>query len=287
MKICRFDANRLGVVQGEYVLDVSEALAAIPQSSYPYPAGDQLIAHLPQVTRLIESIRAAAPRLPLSAVRLLPPIANPGKLMAAPVNYARHLEEARGDEHIHHSNRVDEITRVGLFLKATSALSGMAEPVCIRHADRRNDHEIELVAIIGRKGTAIPRDRALEYVAGYCIGLDMTVRGPEERSLRKSVDGYAVLGPWMVTSDEIPDPSALDLELRVNGQVRQRANTRDLVLGVPDLIALASNFYTLQPGDVLFTGTPEGVGPVLPGDTMTCSIQGIGTMNVGVERAAE
>src|SRR5207302_2075817 len=105
-----------------------------------------------------------------------------------------------------------------------------------------------------------------EHVAGYCIGFDITVRGPEERSLRKSIDGYTVLGPWLVTADEVKDPAALDLELKVNGETRQRANTRDLIIPIPELIAFASSFYTLMPGDVLLTGTPEGVGPIGPGD---------------------
>jgi len=110
----------------------------------------------------------------------------------------------------------------------------------------------------------------------------MTVRGPEERSLRKSVDTYSVLGPWMVTSDELKDPTNLGFELTVNGETRQKANTRDLVLGVAELIEYASAFYTLNPGDVIYTGTPEGVGPVVPGDTIVAQFDQIGTMQVAV-----
>ena len=122
-------------------------------------------------------------------------------------------------------------------------------------------------------------------MAGYCIGLDITVRGPEERSLRKSIDSYTVLGPWLVTADAIPDPGALDLTLKVNGEVRQRANTRDLILDIAELIAFASSYYTLMPGDVLLTGTPEGVGPIHAGDVMTASIEHIGSMDVHVRAA--
>ena len=96
----------------------------------------------------------------------------------------------------------------------------------------------------------------------YCVGLDITIRGPEERSLRKSIDTYTVLGPWLVTTDELSDPSRLALELSVNCEPRQKANTRDLIIDVPGLIAFATSFYTLMPGDVLLTGTPEGVGPI-------------------------
>src|SRR5690606_17162790 len=155
-------------------------------------------------------------------------------------------------------------------------------PVAIRHHDRRNDHEIELAVIIGKPGTGIKKDNAWDHIAAYTIGLDMTVRGPEERSLRKSVDSYSVLGPWMVTADEMGDATNLDFQLTVNGEPRQKANTRDLVLGIPELIEYASAFYTLHPGDVIYTGTPEGVGPVRPGDVIAAEFDTIGRMEVAV-----
>jgi 2,4-diketo-3-deoxy-L-fuconate hydrolase len=282
MKICRFDENRLGLVRDGRILDVTEALSVLPACRYPFPAGDQLVAHLPQVMRRIEELAPAARAVDIARVRLLSPIANPGKVIGAPVNYRKHLEEARADPQIHHQNQVQEITRVGMFLKAGSSVAGPAEGVRIKHLDRRNDHEIELAAIIGKQGKDIPVGEALSYVSAYCIGLDMTTRGPEERSLRKSVDTYSVLGPWLVTADEVGDPAGIRLELRVNGEVRQRANTDDLVLSVPQIIAFASSFYTLHPGDVIFTGTPEGVGPVQPGDVLGCSIERIGEMTVHV-----
>jgi 2-keto-4-pentenoate hydratase/2-oxohepta-3-ene-1,7-dioic acid hydratase in catechol pathway len=113
----------------------------------------------------------------------------------------------------------------------------------------------------------------------------MTVRGPEERSFRKSVDSFAVVGPWVVTADELTDPSALAIELSVNGEPRQRANTRDLIVDVPGLIEMASRFYALLPGDIILTGTPAGVGPVVPGDVIVASIEGIGSMRVQVHGA--
>ena len=131
----------------------------------------------------------------------------------------------------------------------------------------------------------VAKDRALDYVAGYAIGLDITIRGPEERSLRKSADTYAILGPWLVTADEVPEPNALDLHLSVNGQPRQDSNTRNMILGVRELIELASSFFTLHPGDVFFTGTPEGVSPIEPGDTILATIERIGTMSVKVRAA--
>ena len=287
MRLCRFNDDRLGLVDGDDILDVSSALRVLPVCTYPLPRHDPLIAHLAEVRAEIEKMRAGNAQLErhkVAGVKLLSPVASPGKIVAAPVNYLKHLQEAREDTAIHHQNQVGEIQRVGLFLKATSSLEGASMPVRIARPDRRNDHEIELVAVIGKAGRDIAVAQALSHVAGYCIGLDMTVRGPEERSLRKSPDGYTVLGPWLTTADEIDDVHALDLLMQVNGEVRQRANTRDLVLNVAELIAFASSFYTLHPGDVLMTGTPEGVSQVFPGDQMVAEISGLGRIDVQIVR---
>jgi 2,4-diketo-3-deoxy-L-fuconate hydrolase len=281
MRLCRFAEDRFGVVRGDRVFDVTAALAALSYH-YPLPRFDPLIAHLAKLRADIEGHADKTAGRPLAEVGLSSPVANPGKIIAAPVNYRKHLEEARADATIHHQKQIEEIQRVGLFLKATSSVVGPSQGVAIRHPDRRTDHEIELAVVIGRQADRVSPRNALDYVAGYCIGLDITVRGPEERSLRKSIDSYTVLGPWVVTSDELPDPSGLDLTLTVNGEIRQKANTRDLIIGVADLIAFASSFYTLMPGDVLLTGTPEGVAPIQAGDVMTAAIAGIGGMDIGV-----
>ncbi len=282
MRICRFGEDRIGVVVDDEVRDVTAVIDELPAAKYPLPGYDPFISRLDELRPVIERHAASASPVKLSEVSLLAPVANPGKIVAAPVNYLKHLEEAREDSQIHHQNQIGEIQRVGLFLKATSSLIGPSRSVLIRHPERRNDHEIELVAVIGRKADRVPASRALDYVAGYSIGLDMTARGPEERSFRKSIDTYSVLGPWLVTADEIPNPGDLQLKLTVDGKVRQEANTRDLVIGVAELIEFASSFYTLMPGDLLFTGTPEGVGPVVPGNVIKASIAGIGELQVQV-----
>ena len=132
----------------------------------------------------------------------------------------------------------------------------------------------------------LPMDEALSYVAGYSIGLDISIRGSEDRSFRKSPDSYSVLGPWLVTADEIPDPGVLDLQITVNDEQRQHSNTKYMILGVPELIELASAFYTLQPGDLIFTGTPEGVSPIQAGDRIVATIDTIGTMTVATRADA-
>jgi 2-keto-4-pentenoate hydratase/2-oxohepta-3-ene-1,7-dioic acid hydratase in catechol pathway len=283
MRLCRFGNNRLGLVREGRVIDVTPILDRLPSHRYPLPGHDPLIAGLETLREAIAHEADGKSGIPCADVALASPIANPGKIVAAPVNYKKHLDEAREDPEIHYQNQIAEIQRVGLFLKAPSSVIGTSDPIVIRHPDRRTDHEIELAVVIGKTADRVPRHRALEFVAGYCIGLDITVRGPEERSLRKSIDTYTVLGPWLVTSDELVDPSQLALELSVNGEPRQTANTRDLIVDVPNLIAFASSFYTLIPGDVLLTGTPEGVGPIKPGDSIQSSISSIGTMTTRVE----
>jgi len=285
MKICRFNQNRLGVVDQDVIHDVTAALDVLPSWQYPLPSFDPLIAHLDQVRARATELIGKVETVPLSQARLLSPVANPGKIIAAPVNYTKHLKEVLADQGLHHGNLINHIQKAGLFLKASSSLVGPSEGVRLCHTDRRNDHEVELAVVIGRPGRNIRRQDALDHVAGYCIGLDMTIRGPEERSLRKSPDSYTVFGPWLVTRDELGDPGVLDLSISVNGEVRQQANTSDLILGVAELIEFASSFYTLHPGDVIITGTPEGVAPVTVGDTMVATIERIGSMSVKVSAA--
>lgn len=282
MKLCRFNDNRLGLVEGDRVKDVTAALDVLPAARYPLPTHDLLIAHLPEVRAAVDKLSAGAATLALANCKLLSPIANPGKIVAAPVNYKKHLIEAQTDPELHHQNQIAEIQRVGLFLKATSSLIGASQGIVIRHPDRRTDHEIELVAVIGSKASKVTREDAMKHIAGYCIGLDITVRGPEERSLRKSIDTYSVMGPYMVTADEVKNPDNLAFELTVNGETRQKANTNDLIIGIADLIVFASAYYTLMPGDLLMTGTPDGVGPIKPGDVIDARIDQLGAIKVQV-----
>jgi 2-keto-4-pentenoate hydratase/2-oxohepta-3-ene-1,7-dioic acid hydratase in catechol pathway len=283
--LCLFNEHRLGLVEGNAVLDVSAALEVMPPARWPFPREDGLIRNLNAVRARIATMHDAAESYALGDVDLLAPVGNPGKICAAPVNYLKHLQEAQADPATFAREHVRKIHETGLFLKATSAVVGPSEGVRLRMTERRTDHEIELAVVIGSVANRVSRAEALRCVAGYTIGLDITLRGPEERSLRKSIDSYCVLGPWLVTAEEVPDPSALALELRVNGEVRQAARTKDLIIDVPGLIELASSFYTLVPGDVILTGTPAGVGPIVPGDRLTATIDGIGTMDVAVSAA--
>jgi len=287
MRFCRFGEDRLGLVEGSQVRDVTVALDLLPEYRYPLPRVDQFIANLDKISERVKSIAADSPLLDLEGLKLLSPVANPSKIVGAPVNYQKHIEEAKADAGINFGNpaHLAPIQKIGVFLKACSSLVGPGEGIALRKLDRRNDHEVELAVVMGKAANNVSAADALDYVAGYAIGLDLTIRGPEERCLRKSPDSYAVLGPWMVTADEIDDPNNLNLKITVNGEVRQDSNTNLMIMSVRQLIEYASSFYTLQPGDIIITGTPEGVSPIVPGDTVVATIEKIGSMEVAVRAA--
>jgi 2-keto-4-pentenoate hydratase/2-oxohepta-3-ene-1,7-dioic acid hydratase in catechol pathway len=282
MKLCRFDHNRIGLVEADQVFDVTD-LFDLAQP-WPAPPWDPVIR---QAVGMLEGLSTQTGwRIgrPLTDVRLEAPVAQPGKIMGAPINYRAHIDEAHADGGIGFGRSFADLKDHGLFLKAQSSLIGPSDEVRLRFPERRSDHEVELVVVIGREASQVSREEALDCVFGYAIGLDMTVRGPEWPVFRKSADTYCVLGPWIVTADELPDPGDLELRLSVDGEVRQKARTAQLIYDVPALIEYASSFYTLHPGDLIFTGTPEGVSQVLPGQLMEAAIEGIGAMEVRIAK---
>jgi 2,4-diketo-3-deoxy-L-fuconate hydrolase len=280
LKICRFGAARIGEVIDDEVIDITDIVFDLARRTSQ--SGDELLAALPELIAMPPAARQVGRRWRLADIELRAPVARPGKIIAAPVNYRNHIAEAEADPGVRYGHTITDIQQAGLFLKATSALAGPAENLAIRFPDRRTDYEVELVVLIGKAGRDIPENDALNYVAGYAVGLDITLRGPEDRSFRKSIDGYAIVGPWLTTRDDVEDPNVLDLFLEQNGQIMQQANTSEMVFGVSKLISFASSFYTLEAGDLLFTGTPEGVGPIAPGDVLRASIDGLGEMAITV-----
>ncbi len=228
--------------------------------------------------KLDEALRSRT-GVPLDRARLRAPIVFPNKIIAAPANYRRHVEKMRavvkGDIHA--------IETYGVFLKAPSSIVGPGDTVELPFPDRRTDHEVELGAVIGKTARNVRAADAMPYVFGYTGVLDITVRGDEDRSTRKSFDGFTPIGPLLVTADEVPDPHDLGLQLWVNGERRQNGNTKDMIWNVPKLIEYASYVMTLYPGDLISTGTPDGVGPLKAGDEVTIEIERIGRMTVHVE----
>ena len=285
MKHRWYNQHQLGAVVDGREHDVSAALEALPRASYPAAPGDLLVAHLDTVRAAIGRLLPSSASIPVAEARFLSPVANPGKIIGVPVNYADHVAEAHADQATFTDRYKGDIRTQGLFLKAPGSLVGPSEGVALRFPERLSHHELELGVVIGRTAANVPQSAALSYVAGYAIALDMTVRGPEDRSLRKSLDTYSVLGPWLVTADEIADAQRLGMRLDVNGDVRQRDSTADMIIGIAEQIAWASSYYTLHPGDIIMSGTCAGVGQVVPGDVMRCEIDGIGAMTVAVRAA--
>src|SRR3984893_7070961 len=150
MRICRFDDNRLGVVTGDGIHDVTQTLKELPTWTYPLPIFDPFIANLPKLRETLEQRSRQSNSKPVDGIRLLSPVASPGKIIAAPVNYKKHLEEVLAQKELHHGNLINEIHKAGLFLKATSSLIGAGETIELIHLDRRNDHEVELAVVIGK-----------------------------------------------------------------------------------------------------------------------------------------
>jgi 2-keto-4-pentenoate hydratase/2-oxohepta-3-ene-1,7-dioic acid hydratase in catechol pathway len=216
--------------------------------------------------------------------RLGPPVAGIGKILAIGLNYRLHAEETGGKPR----------SEPMLFSKAITALSGPNDPVMIPRGSEKTDWEVELAVIIGTKTQYVDEDRALDHVAGFAVINDVSERSfQKERGGQfikgKSCDTFAPLGPWLVTKDEIPDPQNLYLHLDLNGERRQDGNTRDMIFGVAYLVSHLSQFMTLMPGDVIATGTPDGVGlgckpPVFlkPGDVMEVSVEGLGKQRQNV-----
>jgi len=290
MQIVLFDDHRLGVLAHGGVRDVSAVIDERWRGT-PY-ATNALIACWDDVAPRVAALAASGPAVPLSHVRLLPPVPNPRQLLAAPLNYRPHVAEMVGSTHAPNGLRPsDSPSDLGFFVKATGSISGPSDAVQLPPlVDRSFHHEIELGVVVGRKARAISPEQARDHIFGYLCLLDITMRTEgahqEERTLRKSFETFTPIGPGITTADEVPDPANLTLRLWVNDELRQEANTADLIVGVDDLLAQASHVVTLHPGDIYATGTPEGVGPILPGDVIRAEIESVGTLEVGVERRA-
>jgi 2-keto-4-pentenoate hydratase/2-oxohepta-3-ene-1,7-dioic acid hydratase in catechol pathway len=274
------------VVEGESVYDVSEVAPAGLRDLRVHM--NWLIGNWASVLPKVKKLRAEATAVPLSSARLLPPSPHPSHIFAAPANYQKHIGEL-GERAVSMKTTREN----GFFLKAPGSLAGPADGIRLpRGSIRRFDHEAELAVIIGRRARNVPRSEALNYVFGYSCLVDLTMRiergaHEEERSMRKSFETFTPLGPYLVTADEVGDPQVLNNRLWVNGKLRQEANTKDMIVGVAELIELISSVLPLNPGDVVASGTPEGVGPVGPGDRVKIAIDRVGEMVLLVSEQAE
>jgi 2-keto-4-pentenoate hydratase/2-oxohepta-3-ene-1,7-dioic acid hydratase in catechol pathway len=225
--------------------------------------------------------RPDAVRIPMSSATLLPPLPHPDKIMCIGLNYRDHALE---------NNRAIPTEPV-LFAKYLNTLIGHGAPIRLPRVSKKVDYEAELVVVVGKKGRNVPEADAMSFVAGYMVGHDVSARdwqfkGEEKQwTIGKTFDTFAPTGPHVVTADEIPDPHNLQIQLRLNGETMQNSNTREFIFTVPKLIAYLSRVMTLRPGDLIFTGTPPGVGvarkpPVYlkPGDNVEIEIERVGVL---------
>jgi len=295
MKLATFEidgASRLGAVVGDRMIDLKAGALLLPFGAQPDPSiltdmlsflesGDQGLA----AARAILDACQASPQFasgasyPLERVVLKAPISNPRKFICIGLNYRDHCEEQNLP-----------LPKVPiLFAKFATSIIGTGAPIVHPKITEKLDYEAELAFVIGKRGRHIPEEQAYNYIVGYTICHDVSARDiqfSDGQWLRgKAFDTFAPLGPYLVTKDEISDPHILDIHLDVNGQVLQKSNTRHLVFGVPQLVAFISRCITLEPGDVVSTGTPAGVGvfrnpPIFlhPGDTVTITLSGLGTL---------
>ncbi|MET9151873.1 fumarylacetoacetate hydrolase family protein [Streptomyces griseoflavus] len=270
MRLGVFDGNRLAVSTDTEVIDVTDL---VPGPGTPQGPLHRLLEH-----DLFDDVTApaalrAAPRIDPEKVAWSAPLPRPHKIIGAPANYRAHVAEM---------NNPNTIAEWGVFLKAGSSVIGPDELVRLPYSDVRTDQEAELGVVIGRRARNVSRADALDHVFGYTCVLDITIRSTEDRSTRKSFDTFTPIGPWVVTKDEVGDPDDLELRCWVNGEQRQHSRTSLMIYSVPRLIEYASSVMTLMPGDVIATGTPEGVGPLAGGDRVAMEVEKVGRLEVGV-----
>lgn len=283
MRLVVYNDNRVGLVKDSQVVDVSELVEA-GTDEWPPVAVTRLIARFGRLRPRLEEALRSRSGIPLDRVRLAAPVPFPSKVIAAPANYRLHIQEMSTPEmRAVVKQDVHAIDQYGVFLKAPSSVVGPGATVELPFSDRRTDHEVELGFVMGKTARNVTMADAMSYVFGYTGVMDITVRGGEDRSTRKSFDSFTPLGPVLVTADEISNPHNLQLKLWVNGKLRQDGNTKDMIWNIPKLIEYASHVMTLYPGDVFSTGTPDGVGPLAPGDEVSIEIERIGRMSVNVE----
>ena len=281
MRLCVFDDFRVGVItSGASVADIT---ALIPVQVPPADRMTALIAAWEEIAPAAARAAASA-EISLADLTLRAPQPRPGKIIAAPVNYHLHQAEMGGSAGVYRNADIKTIETYAGFIKASSSIVGPDAAIELPEGDRRVDHEAEIGVVIGRRAVSVSEKDALDYVFGYVPLLDITVRGEEDRSFRKSYDTFTPIGPAIVTSDEIADPENLDFELTVDGALRQKSNTNLMIWGIRRLIAFYSAAMALEPGDIIATGTPEGVGPIEDGQEVVLTIPEVGRLAMPVRR---
>lgn len=274
MKLVRFTENkttRIGKVIGDHVVDLSEITG-------PGDSMRALLARLPALRPALEAL--VAPRFALKDVKLEAPIKDPQKFLAIGMNYREHMKEAQ-------AAGIAVPTSQFWFNKQVSCITGPYDPIDLPRVSDKLDYEAELAVVIGKRCRHVSKAEARSVIAGYMVCNDVSVRDWQQRSptftLGKSFDTHGPIGPFLTTDDEIVDPLVLDMVLTVNGEERQRASTSGMVYDIYDQIEYLSTVMTLEPGDILATGTPSGVGVakglfLKKGDVVRIEIEHLGVI---------
>lgn len=292
MKICRYNEGLAGLIEGEAVYPLADALTtvgAVRAGASMAEVIEALANHPAAQDALAVARRGEA--VPLSSVRLLAPIDNPPAIWAGAANYRSHQTEMTERVGAYDRSKLsaDELM-AEVFLKPSSAIVGPGGTVILPKIARHVDYECELGVVIGRSAKDVSAEEALGYVYGYTMCWDISVRDPwgrqhNTRNIRKGFDTFCGVGPWFVTSDEIAEPQDLYIEVEQNGRTVMRAHTADMINGVRELIRFLSGVTTLKPGTLITTGTPAGVSRLAGGDRLKGTIGGIGSMELGVSAA--
>jgi len=277
MKIALFNNNQIGIVQGDRVIDIGDLISW--DKSNPQTSLENFMTNYEDLkTKIVEYIPSGT-TYPLSEVKLQAPVPNPSKIVAAPINYILHRNEMNEQFHTSPST----VDKLGFFLKSPSSIIGPDDTVLLPFRDRRTDHEAEIAFVVGKQAKDVPAHEAKDYIFGYLALMDITVRGKEDRPWRKSFDTFTPIGPWIVTGDEVENPNQLDMKLWVGEELRQSTNTENLIYDCYRFFEAVTSVMTLYPGDIVTTGTPEGVGPITEGDTVRIHIDRIGEFSVNVQ----
>ena len=280
MRLFQFDDFRLGAGRGD--ASIVDITAVVEPTVAPSSRMQALIEMWPTVRRDVEQALASQPAILLTDVTVHAPLTAPRNVIAAPVNYRRHQAEMGGPDGVYKRAEIKTIETYAGFIKASSSVIGPDEPIRLPSADRRVDHEAEIGIVIGRRAASVMREHAMEYVFGFVPLLDITMRGEEDRSFRKSFDTFTPIGPGIVTADEVTDSADISFQLTINGELRQSGNTRDLIYDIPRLVELYSSVITLEPGDLIASGTPQGVAEIQPGDAVALTVEGMGCLEMAV-----
>jgi 2-keto-4-pentenoate hydratase/2-oxohepta-3-ene-1,7-dioic acid hydratase in catechol pathway len=281
MRLCTFDDYRVGVIAADGA--VADITHLVPGQVAARDRMTAVIGDWDTLRAPVGKARATA-SLRLDELTLRAPQPSPGKIIAAPVNYRLHQVEMGGGQGVYAGAEIKTIETYAGFIKAPSSIVGPDGAIELPDGDRRVDHEAEIGVVIGRQAKDVRSEDALDHIFGYVPLMDITIRGEEDRSFRKSYDTFTPIGPAIVTADEIEDPENLSFELTVDGERRQRSNTSQMIYGIRRLVELYSQAMTLEPGDLIATGTPEGVGPIHEGEEVVLTIPAIGQLAMPVRR---